>query len=86
VGSDGLAQGVDLVDFDVELAGLEQVEDAVGVELQLLARHDVLHQGRAHDGDIFRREARDVEWWDGTGCWIFVIVSVREGEYGEGNN
>lgn len=74
MGGDGVAQGVDLVDLDLELAGLDQVEDTMGIELQLLARHDVLHQGRAHDGDVLGREAGDVEGWDGTGCCYLVCL------------
>jgi len=51
---DRLAEWVDLMDLDLELAGLDQVQDAGGVEFQLLARHDVLHQRRPHDGHILR--------------------------------
>lgn len=68
MGGDGLAEGIDLVDLDVKLTGLDQVKNAVRVELEFLARHDVLHQRRAHDGHVLRGEPRDVEGWDCAGC------------------
>lgn len=88
---DGLFQGVDLVDLNIELAGLDEVEDAVGVELELLARDNVLHQGGAHDGDVLGRQARDVEGWDGPGCCDILSGSGSGGrsveeKWGNGGN
>lgn len=65
---DGLAERIDLVDLDIELPGLDQIQHTIGVELQLLARDNILHERRAHDGDVLRREFGDVERRDGTRC------------------
>lgn len=56
MGLNRLLQGIDLVDFDLELAGLEQPEQLIDVELKFLASVDVAKQGRTGDLDTFRGE------------------------------
>lgn len=51
-----ILEGIDLMNLGLELTRAEQVEELIGVELELLAGLDVAEESRASNLDTLRRE------------------------------
>lgn len=61
-----VAEGINLVDGDLELALRDHLEKLLAVLLQLGARAHITEEDRPHDAEVLGAESKDTEGLNGT--------------------